>query len=107
MEKLKLKNENVYIYKNIDGTKCKQLIKARTFIYKDYKFNLQGTFETGYFISDNATGVIIGIVLNNLRDIHTQKVQEKLDYFLENILNTKTYNDLLKEFRNCENIIME
>ena len=98
----------MYIFiKNIDGTKCKQLIKARTFIYKNHKFNLQGNYEKGYFISDNATGVLFGVVVNNLRDIHTEKVQNKLDYFLENILNTKTYNELLEEFKNCNNIIEE
>lgn len=105
MKKLKLKNEYIYIYKNIDGTKYKQLIKARTFIYKDYKFNLQGNYEKGYFIGDNATGVLFGVVVNNLRDIHTERVQNKLDYFLENILNTKKYSELLEEFKNCNNII--
>ena len=33
-------------------------IEARTFIYRDVKFNLQGDSKSGYLISDNRTGML-------------------------------------------------
>ena len=103
MEKIKFKNENVYIFVKVNKEKKKQLIKARTFTYRNHKFNLQGDYNTGYSISDNATGVIIGIPIFNLKDIHSEKVQNKLDYFIDNTIHSKIYEELVTEYEECTN----
>lgn len=96
---MKFKKENVYILKRKNHEIIKQLIPARTFEYKEHKFNLQGNSKIGYSISDNATGMLIGAYFEKLKDI------EKYYYILDNFIDIinkngeKTiYKDALKEF---------
>lgn len=105
MENMKFKKENVYIFKNVNGVKSKKLIEARTFIYNNHKFNLQGNSKAGYFISDNATGVLITLWFEKFNEFYEQ--EKHLKNFLENWLNNKIYFELLEEFKKCDNIEVE
>ena len=96
---MKFKKENIYILKRINHETVKQLIPARTFEYKGHKFNLQGDSKSDYAISDNATGMLIGVYFEKLKNI------EKYYYILDNFIDIanadgeKTvYKDALKEF---------
>ena len=96
---MKLKKENIYILKRINHETVKQLVPARTFEYKEHKFNLQGDSKNGYSISDNATGMLIGAYFEKLKDI--EKYYYILDKFIDitNIKGENTiYKDALKEF---------
>lgn len=86
---MKFKKENVYILKRKNHETIKQLISARTFEYKGHKFNLQGDSKNGYSISDNRTGVLIGIYFDKLKDI--EKYYSKLDILID-WESKKTYN---------------
>lgn len=91
---MKFKKENVYILKRINHETVKQLILARTFEYKEHKFNLQGDSKTGYSISDNATGMLIGAYFEKLKDI--EKYYDILDKFID-ITNIKGENTIYKD----------
>lgn len=105
MEKVKFKKENVYIFKNVNGVKSKKLIEARTFIYNNHKFNLQGNSKAGYFISDNASGVLLSSWFNKFSEFYEKEYI--LKNFLEDWLNNNIYIELLEEFKNCNNIEVE
>lgn len=103
---MKFKKENIYILKRINHETIKQLVPARTFEYKGHKFNLQGDSKSGYAISDNATGMLIGAYFEKLKDI------EKYYYILDNFIDivnkdgkNTLYKDALKKFEKAK--IME
>lgn len=103
---MKFKKENIYILKRINHETVKQLVSARTFEYKEHKFNLQGDSKNGYAISDNATGMLIGAYFEKLKDI------EKYYYILDNFVDivnkdgkNTLYKDALKKFEKAK--IME
>ena len=103
---MKFKKENIYILKRINHETIKQLVPARTFEYKGHKFNLQGDSKSGYAISDNATGMLIGAYFEKLKDI------EKYYYILDNFIDivnkdgkNTLYKDPLKKFEKAK--IME
>ena len=103
---MKFKKENIYILKRINHETIKQLVPARTFEYKGHKFNLQGDSKSGYAISDNATGMLIGAYFEKLKDI--EKYYYILDKFID-IVNkdgeNTLYKDALKKFEKAK--IME
>ena len=103
---MKFKKENIYILKRINHETIKQLVPARTFEYKGHKFNLQGDSKSGYAISDNATGMLIGAYFEKLKNI------EKYYYILDNFIDivnkdgkNTLYKDALKKFEKAK--IME
>ncbi len=93
---MKFKKENIYILKRVDHETVKQLIPARTFEYKEHKFNVQGDSKNGYAISDNQTGMLIGIYFDKLKDI--EKFYDKFDIVVdwENCKNSN-YENAKKE----------
>lgn len=91
---MKFKKENVYILKRKNHETVKQLVPARTFEYKGHKFNLQGDSKTGYSISDNVTGMLIGAYFEKLKDI--EKYYYILDKFID-ITNIKGENTIYKD----------
>ena len=86
---MKFKKENIYILKRINHETVRQLIPARTFEYKGHKFNLQGDSKNGYSISDNRTGVLLGVYFEKLKDI--EKYCSKLDILID-WENKKSHN---------------
>lgn len=102
---MKFKKEKVYILKKNkkDVGLVKQLIEARTFEYKGYKFNLQGNSTDGYAVSDNATGMLIGAYFEKLKEL------ENYLYILDNFIDIvnsngkKTiYEEALNDFKNAK-----
>lgn len=101
----KFKKEKVYILKkNKKGIGfVKQLAEARTFEYKGHKFNLQGNSRDGYTVSDNATGMLIGVYFEKLKEL--ENYLYILDNFID-IVNTDgkntLYKDAIKDFEKAK-----
>lgn len=85
----KFKREKIYILKKKTNLNelgfIKQAMNARTFMYRGHKLNLQGDSKSMYAISDNKTGMLLGIYFNKLSEIENKENIEKLDYFIDNI----------------------
>lgn len=95
---MKLKKEKVYILIRKNHKTYKKEIEARTFIYRDVKFNLQGDSKSGYLISDNRTGMLCGVTyFEKLKNLDCKK----LDYFIENIMENYLYKVAIKNFDNA------
>lgn len=76
---------------------------VKTFEYKGHKFNLQGTYNTGYRISDNITGVLLTTLpIKRLKDVESESILYSLNYFLNNIVNTDEYNKLIERYNQAE-----
>lgn len=104
MNKLKYKFEYIDIlkYDRCKDIKYKTKEKSRTFMYNNHKFNLQGNQKTGYRISDNATGCLIGSKrFNNFKDVTYKEVTIILKWFFKTYLHSDEYKELLKDFKTC------
>lgn len=104
MDKLKYKFEYIYIlnYDRYKDIKYKTREKARTFIYNNHKFNLQGNKETGYKISDNATGCLVNSKhFYNFKDVTYNEITPILKYFFKTYLHSDEYKKLLNDFKTC------
>lgn len=104
MDKLKYKFEYIDIlnYDRCKDIKYKTREKARTFIYNNHKFNLQGNKKTGYRISDNATGCLVGGKwFYNFEDVTYKEIATILNYFFKTYLHSNEYKKLLSDFRTC------
>lgn len=104
MDKLKYKFEYIEIlnYDRDKDIKYKTRERARTFIYNNHKFNLQGNKETGYRISDNATGCLVGGKwFYNFKDVTYKEIATISKYFFRTYLHSDEYKKLLSDFRTC------
>ena len=72
---------------------------VKTFEYKGHKFNLQGTYNTEYRISDNLTGVLLTTLpIKRLKDIENENIREA--YIEAYVSNTEKVWDLKQDYKN-------
>lgn len=97
---MKMKKEEVLILKNENGKDIKEFVSARTFVYKEHKFNVQGIYKTGYCISDNETGMIIITYFDRLGNV--ERIFEKIKDNFSKVTTTKEYKQAVERFNKAK-----